>query len=211
MPAGAEPEPRFRRPTPDDAVRLARERFDAGEQLDLQRLARQLGVSRATVHRWFGTRDHLVTLVFAAIARDIAAGAEEQASGRGDERVLDAVRRMSAAAADHPALRVAAEREPGLSLRLVLDAEGPVRPQIAAAVRRLVAAAHPPGRARALDERLDLLVDAAIALQWATFAIGRQPDPERAVELARALLEPRAPRGRARPVSRARPAASGTG
>ena len=47
-----------RRSTP---FRLARRTFLAGERIDMQTLARSLGVDRATLYRWVGSRERLLT------------------------------------------------------------------------------------------------------------------------------------------------------
>ncbi|WP_051898870.1 QsdR family transcriptional regulator [Sciscionella sediminilitoris] len=49
------------RPTALDAFRLARRTFLAGDRVDMQGLARELGVDRATLYRWVGSRDELLT------------------------------------------------------------------------------------------------------------------------------------------------------
>ena len=46
--------------TPEAALELARERFLAGERIDVQGIARELGLARATMHRWFQTRELLL-------------------------------------------------------------------------------------------------------------------------------------------------------
>jgi AcrR family transcriptional regulator len=190
MPASpaAEPEPRFRRPTPDDAVALAREMFDAGERIDVLAVARRLGVSRATMHRWFGTRDQLLTAVLGLVADDFVATAVEDARGDGDERMLDFSRRLAAASAVFAPLREIAQSEPEIAPALLLAPDGAVRPKVGAAIRRLAGATRTPAALRRLDPTLDLYVDAAMALHWATIATGAQPEPERTVALGRALL-----------------------
>jgi AcrR family transcriptional regulator len=183
-----EPEPRFRRPTPEDAAELARELFDAGERIDVLAVARRLGVSRATMHRWFGTRDQLMTAVLERVADDFVTAAEAAAEGEGDERVLDFGRRLSAASSIFAPLQAIAQGEPGVVLGLLLAADGPVRPRVGAVVRRMLAETRSPAALRRLHPTIELYVDAAMALQWSTVATGNQPDPERIVTLGRALL-----------------------
>lgn len=207
MSPAAKLEPRFRRPTPEDAAVLAREMFDAGERIDVLSVARRLGVSRATMHRWFGTRDQLLTAVLERVADDFVADAEAAAQGEGDERMLDFSRRISQASAGFGPLRTIAQGEAVVALRLLLAPDGPVRPKVDAAVRRMVGATRTPAALKRLDPAIDLYVDAAMALQWASVATGARPDPERVAQLGRALLA-----DAERPVSRAgRRASRGTG
>ena len=209
--APAEPQPRFRRPVPSDAVDVARELFDAGGRVDVLAVARRLGVSRATMHRWFGTRDQLLGAVLDGVARDLVDAALADADGRGDERAFDFTRRIAATSAGLGPLRTTAEQEPGLVLQLMLDAEGPVRRHVLEAVRGLLGATRTPAQLRRIDDAIATYVDAAMALHWAALAAGREPDPERYIEIGRALFAAPPPRAR-RPVSRrARPGSSGTG
>ncbi len=167
---------------------LAREMFDGGERIDVLAVARRLGVSRATMHRWFGTRDHLLTAVLGLVADDFVATAEAGAQGEGDERMLDFSRRLAAASAVFAPLRVIAHTEPEIVPALLLAPDGPVRPRVSAAIRRLAGATRTPAALRRLDPTIDLYLDAAMALHWATIATGVEPDPERTVVLGRALL-----------------------
>src|ERR1700744_5771094 len=56
LPAGQRAAPA----TPAAAFRVARRRFLAGERLDMQALALELGVSRQTLYRWAGSREELL-------------------------------------------------------------------------------------------------------------------------------------------------------
>src|SRR5215467_3933227 len=58
------------RPTPLDALRLARERWLAGERLDMGALAEELGISRATLYTWVGSKDRLLGEVLWSFAAD---------------------------------------------------------------------------------------------------------------------------------------------
>src|SRR5262245_27507707 len=49
-----------RQATPADALRAARRRFLRGQRLDMNELARDLGIGRATLYRWVGGRDQLL-------------------------------------------------------------------------------------------------------------------------------------------------------
>jgi len=162
--------------------------FEAGERIDVLAVARRLGVSRATMHRWFGTRDELLSAVFDRVADDFVAAAEESAEGEGDERMLDFSRRLAASSAVFAPLTEITQHEPGVALRLLLALDGPVRPKVGEAIRRMLGATRSARELKRLDATIDLYVDAAMSLQWATVTAGGQPEPERVVVLGRALL-----------------------
>ena len=181
-------QPRAPRPGPDDAVRAARALLDRGERVDVLAVARELGVSRATVHRWFGTRDDLMRAVFEQLTGEFVAQARATATGAGDELLFDVLRRLAAISAAYEPMRVASAREPGLTLQLILDPDGPVYGHVLGAVTALAAATRPPAQMTRLAPTLDTFVSSSVALHWATIAGGREPDPQRYEDIGRALL-----------------------
>lgn len=184
----ATPAPRFRRPTPEDAVDVARELLDAGERVDMQAVARLLGVSRATVHRWFGTRDALMLALFQHLAAEFRAEAETDARGSGDDRAFDFVRRIADRSADYAPMTLAAGREPGVVLRLILAEDGPVHAEVAGALTELFAATRTPKELRRIRGTIDEFAATAIALHWATIAAGGRPDTRRYERIGRAMI-----------------------
>ena len=70
------------RPTPLDALRLARRSWLAGERLDMGALAKELGVSRATLYSWVGSRERLIGEVIWSFAEEGLRQATEAAQGR---------------------------------------------------------------------------------------------------------------------------------
>src|SRR5271156_5865338 len=89
-----QPTPIFRRPTPQDALDLARTAFLDEERVEIGGLAAQLSISRVTLNRWFGTRDKLIERVLVQLAGAFAAEAAAEAEGDGEERILDFMRRL---------------------------------------------------------------------------------------------------------------------
>ncbi|MBI5103517.1 MAG: TetR family transcriptional regulator, partial [Solirubrobacterales bacterium] len=134
---------------------VARELLDEGERVDVQGVARRLGVSRATLHRWFGTREALLGALFERMAIEFRRAAEAGARGRGDARAFDYVRRMAESSAAYGPLRAAATREPDVVLRLVLAEGGPVHRQFADGFRTLLAASREPRELRRLAQAID--------------------------------------------------------
>ena len=180
--------PRFRRPEPADAIEVARELFESGARVDVLAVARRLGVSRATMHRWFGTRDQLVGELLDAIAQGLIADALSATRGRGDERVFDFTRRVATASAALAPLRATVEEEPSLVLHVMLDDAGPIRTRVIEVIRDLLASTRTAAQVRRLETTISTYVDAAMAVHWASLAAGREPDPERLVVIGRALF-----------------------
>jgi AcrR family transcriptional regulator len=189
QPSRAEqPAPIFRRPTPQDALDLARAAFLAEERVEIGVLAAQLSISRVTLYRWFGTRDKLIEQLLVRLAGVFAAAAEAEAEGDGDERILDFARRIMTATVNSQPLRGFVEREPQLALRLLIGERGGVHARVTQALSDVVAQTYSAEWAKALQHNIEVVVRVATALQWGTLAIGEEPKTEEAVEILRVLL-----------------------
>jgi AcrR family transcriptional regulator len=186
--AAGDPVPIFRRAKPEDALDLARSTFLAGDRVDMQALATQLGVSRATLYRWVGSRDQLLEAILLHLAHRFIADAHANASGEGDERVLDFVRQIMNPSVQFPPARTFVAREPQLALRLLLAEHGAIHQALAEGVLAELAETRSPDEAEAITDQVDVLVQVATALQWATLSIGDEPHIERAIQVVREIL-----------------------
>jgi hypothetical protein len=114
--------------TADDLLRLARRRFLRGERLEIQGLADELGVSRATAYRWAGNADVLVGRVIASLAEETFLRADREARGRGYERLVDLHRRGTRSIATSKPYRAWIAREdPETVLRIVASKHHPAQ------------------------------------------------------------------------------------
>src|SRR6201993_4601718 len=76
-----------RKPDALDAFRVARRWFMAGRRIEMQELAAELGVNRATLFRWVGGRADLPGEVLWALAEPTLAAAVEASAGNGAQRI----------------------------------------------------------------------------------------------------------------------------
>ncbi len=185
--APAAVEPRFRRPTKEDALTLAREQFLAGERVEMQTLAAQLDVNRTTLYRWVGERDQLLGQLFAALVDEWLELLMPTAEGEGFERFLDVLRRMLEFGASFEPLTLFTQREPALALRIIGERGGAVALRSEEAVARVLAESEPDVPVPA--EVVGAISLVSRTLVWANIASGSDPDVEGPVELARTLLE----------------------
>jgi AcrR family transcriptional regulator len=115
-------------PTAQDLFALARRRFLRMEPLDIQGLADELGVSRATAYRWAGNVDELTARVIASLVEDTFRLVRTQARGRGVERLIDIHRRGTRYMATSKPYRAWIEStDPQTVLRIVASKEFPVQ------------------------------------------------------------------------------------
>lgn len=116
--------------TRDEFLAATERRFLAGERIDVQAICAELGLSRATVHRWCGSRDavigevmvRLVTPLFRRIARD--------GRGRGGKRLVDVFERQLRALAGDAAFRRFLEHEREAAQRILTAPGGIVEPRV---------------------------------------------------------------------------------
>ena len=178
--------PGFRRATEADAVIVARDLFLADERVDMNTVAGRLGVSRATLHRWVHTREHLLDEVLGQLAGEFLEDGAAHAREHPDDAVAALAHAIVSATSGSPPLRGFVAREPELALRLLLG-DGAVRRRAIAGVQALVDEGFP-------DEAGDLTGfteaggDVAIAPRRGTIGAGHEPSADRIAQITRALL-----------------------
>jgi AcrR family transcriptional regulator len=120
------------------ALTLARKRFLAGERVDVQALAREIGVARATMHRWFQTRDSLLGEVLATLAEERVAALRRETPGTGAAALLETLDRLNRELASSVGLRVLLVQEHERALRILTSSGAIVQPRTVAALERMI-------------------------------------------------------------------------
>lgn len=190
-----------RRVTPLDALSLATKKWLRGERLDIGRLAQELGVGRATLFRWVGTREQLygevLRKVYARQRQDLL----ETAQGKGLALLENVVRRNLEALAASKALRMFIAQDPEFALRLLTSPSSSAQQHSVevevSLLRRVIAEAK-------ITPQLDLhtlahiIVRIGEAFLYAGTIGGAKPDMDQAVAAIRILVsaERRAPYAR---------------
>jgi AcrR family transcriptional regulator len=122
------------------ALALARSRFLAGERIDVQAIARELGLARATMHRWFRTRELLLGETLAELGEERLALFRGRVGGHGATALLESFDGFNRELAASDALKALLGQEPELALRVLTSSAGVVQPRMVAAVRELIEA-----------------------------------------------------------------------
>jgi AcrR family transcriptional regulator len=124
----------------DDALALGADRFLAGERVDVKAIAQELGLARATMHRWFGTRDAFIGVVLATLAEERLDAIRRRTGGKGGRALLDSFDSFNRELATTSGLRALLAQEQERALRILTSSAGVVQPRMVATVERMIRA-----------------------------------------------------------------------
>jgi AcrR family transcriptional regulator len=117
---------------------VAKASYLAGTRVDVQATARELGLGRVTMYRWFQTREGLLGEAIAEIAEERLLAIRARVRRRGAEGLLEVFDQFNRDVIEADGLHVLLEQEKERALRLLTSASGPVQPRIVAVTRRLI-------------------------------------------------------------------------
>jgi AcrR family transcriptional regulator len=130
----------------EDVLHAAMHRYLRGRRIDVQAIAAELGLGRATVYRWFGSRDELIAEVLVEAAEPLLAQARAAARGGGGRGLLDTFDRFNRSLSSAPALRWFIEREPDAALRVIGSGAGTVQRRLVARIAAMIDVERRAGR-----------------------------------------------------------------
>jgi AcrR family transcriptional regulator len=177
--------------TRGEVLDAAMYRYLRGRRIDVQAIAGELGLSRATIYRWFGSREDLIGEVLVRAAEPLLEEARAGARGRGAAALLDTFDRFNRGLADAPALRQFVEQERDAALRIITSGGGVVQPRIVALIAGLI---EDEVRAGTYDPPVEpetlgyAIVRLAEAFLFNDAAAGMRGDVDRLREVEAALL-----------------------
>jgi AcrR family transcriptional regulator len=178
--------------TPVDVLREARRRFLRMERLDMRELAADMGVSRATLYRWVGTRDQLLAEVVWSLGENGLRAARDAADGlAGVERILRIYTAFGEQILSSRPVLHFVDTEPATAVRVMTGKESPNQTKVIAFYRDLIEDAAERGE---ITLRLPaetvayVMVRSANAFLWTNLIAGEEPDMATGVEVARVLL-----------------------
>jgi AcrR family transcriptional regulator len=178
--------------TREQVLEAALYQYLRGRRVDIQAIAAELGLGRATIHRWFGTREALIGEVIVQAAAPVLADARAKARGGGGAALLETFDRFNRSLADAPALRQFVEAEREAALRIITSRNGIVQPRIVAMITELIEEEVRAGGYRPPVEPSTLgyaIVRLAEAFLFNDAALGSRGDLDRLREVEAALLQ----------------------
>lgn len=183
--------PLLRRPAREDLLALARRRFVRGQYGDLEGLARELGISRATAYLWVGNADQLSDLVISGLLVDAYRQAEASISRASRHRTADVVVLVMRSIAAFKPYREFFERNPEKALRIVASKAGSVQQAAIAHVQGLLEAERAcdnAGLAVDCHTMAYAIVRLVESFLYADFIANEQLDLEKAEAIIRFML-----------------------
>ncbi|WIX83913.1 QsdR family transcriptional regulator [Amycolatopsis carbonis] len=155
----------------------------------MRELAAELGVSRATLHRWVGSRDHLLAEILwsetAAVFDNVTF------TGRGAAGVADAIGSFVSTVNGSLAFRTFLQREPERALRLLTTKASVVQSRTIAQLTSLLTSEITAGRLTPplrLPDVAYVLVRLGESFIYTDVITGEEPDAEKARAAVAALL-----------------------
>lgn len=163
----------------------------AGERIDMQRLAAELGVNRVTLYRWVGNRARLLGEVAWELADRTIDRRLDRSAGRGGERVADVVTGFIEDVRTNEGMRKAVAQEGPVVVRLLTAGEGSVQPRLVEKFRSILEAEVTSGAftpSMALDEIAYALVRVCEACVYLDLLVDQHPDLDRVARMIRAVI-----------------------
>jgi AcrR family transcriptional regulator len=182
--------PTPRKVTPLDVFALARKKWLQGERIDIGRIAQELGIGRATVFRWVGSRENLYGEVCSALFTREMERAKSGAKGHGLARLLDLMERLLHSLATAAPLRRFVAEDPEFALVVLTSRHSPVQFRCTVAIRELIDELVTAGHAPALppDELAYIIVRITESFLYRDVLTGAEADIETAIRAIRILL-----------------------
>lgn len=177
--------------TREQVIALTRRAFLAGERVDVQSIAAELGLSRASVYRWFGSREGLLGAMLVQEYQQMIAKADAKCRVRGARRIVEVLDRVARWEAMNEPFRLYFANEPRSGLRILTASHGPVQPHAVTAVAELLERVEREDGFHPLLER-DLLAYTLVrigeAFLYTDTAAGIRNDVDRLREVYSVLL-----------------------
>lgn len=162
------------------------------QRLDMSALAAELGVGRATLYRWVGSRDALLGEVFWWRARRSHARAARASAGlTGRDRILTSLQTFLTSAQSDTALHRFLATEPEVALRVLTSQAARVQAGSIAVIERLLAEEADAGRLALVIDRSTLayvIVRICESFLYADVIAGREGDIDQAIAVVGQLL-----------------------
>jgi len=123
--------------SPDDVLALVTELYLEGRRVDVTVVAARLGLGRATIYRWFGSREALLGEVIARQLELLVARKRAEVRRRGAAGLLEVLDRVNRTLTRSTAVRRLLEQE-RTAWRMFTSSAGVIEPRAVACIQSLI-------------------------------------------------------------------------
>lgn len=179
------------RPGHRQAIGLARAKFMAGERIDMQGIATELGVDRTTLFRWVGNRDQFIVSAIVSITVPTLKAVIASATGTGGAKIADVAERYARASIEADYFRKWLETDPERALRLLTSKASPLQQHVVAVFEQLLEDEYADGQVPTplpLPDLAYLIVRIVESFVFSDLIAGNDPDWTKAGAAVAALL-----------------------
>ncbi|NKF22884.1 QsdR family transcriptional regulator [Solimonas marina] len=175
---------------------MALQKWLAGERIEVAALATELGVGRATLFRWIGSRELLVGEVLWVLLSNVWARATRDSRGSLADYAADVSYRVMSEVLAFEPFRRFLDQDPEYALRVLMSKDSPVQSRIIAEVRKVVCEHVEVNRVRLMldiDDLAYILVRIVESCMYSDQIAGRKPKLEAARDAIRILVSAQVP------------------
>jgi AcrR family transcriptional regulator len=122
----------------EDVLRLVTEQYLEGQRVDVTVVASRLGLSRATIYRWFGSRESLLGEVVAQQLELLVARKRAEVRRRGAPGLLEVLDRINRTLTRSRAVGRLLEQERDIAMRILTSSAGVVEPRAVGCLEALI-------------------------------------------------------------------------
>lgn len=179
------------RPTPLDALALAQKQWLEHQRINMNELAEELGVNRATLFRWVGNREVFYADVIWSLVEPVYADIRANTKGKGIDYVCNIFDNIFKRFSASGRLKAFIQLDPEFAMRILTSKQSPIQTRtvllIQAVLEEQVATGDlaPPMSINSLAYILVRLVESFL---YADVVSGRQPDWDAAYTAIRLLV-----------------------
>jgi AcrR family transcriptional regulator len=182
---GPSPAPRS---APIDAFRLARKWFLDGRRVDMQQLAAELGVSRATLYRWCGSRELLIGEVIWSINERSLGDTRAKTRGSGRAMITRTLQRSMAHIRDFEALKQFVAEDAEYALRIITSKQSVVQARLIEWTEDFLRAEVAVRADVDLADLAYVIVRVCESFVWSDMITGAPPATDKAVKIVDMLI-----------------------
>lgn len=176
---------------PQDVLELARERWRESGRLDLGGIAAELGIGRATIFRWVGSRDALMGEVIWSFHEPVLQEALAGSQAAGAELMAELCRQSMESVLRFEPMRVWAQRDSEYALRILASETGVIHGRAVAFALQVLEREQRAGHidpVLGLEELARLLVRIEKSFLFSDLACGIEPSVDSACTAVKVLV-----------------------